>query len=151
MHRSLFRINVQAECIKPNNHFHIIPGTSILVKFVKFLRTPFPVDILILYRCWSDIALDIAMTLLIYCKWNTWRCQFAISTWHQDLEIGPIGLLMSSGHRRDNGRYPAEINPPGSYATSVSATIMPCFYCGNWKLKHQATFFQLLPPEDIMS
>ena len=100
-----------------------------------------PVDILILYRCWIDIALDIAMTLLIYCKWNTWRCQFAISTWHQDLEIGPIRPLMSPWHRRDNGRYPAERNPPGSYTTSVSPTIMPCFYCGNRKVKASGDFF----------
>ena len=110
-----------------------------------------PVDILISYWCWSDIALDIAMTLLIYWKWNTWWRQFAVSTWHQDIGIEPIRLLMSSWHRRNNGRYLVERNPPGSYATSVSAIIIPCFYCVNWKIKSSGNFFQLLPPEDIMS
>ena len=32
------------------------------------------------------------MTLLIYCKWSTWWCQFAVSNWHKNLEIGPIRL-----------------------------------------------------------
>ena len=109
----------------------------------NFSRRFYPMDILIFYRCWRDIVLDIAMILLVFCRWNTWRCQFAISTWHQGLEIGPIRLLMSSWHRRVNGRYPAERNPPGSYATSVSATIMPCFYCGNWKIKASGNFFSV--------
>ena len=39
---------------------------------------------------------------------NTWRCQFAISAWHQDLDIGPTRLLMSPWYRHDNGRYPAK-------------------------------------------
>ena len=74
------------------------------------------------------------MTLLTYCKWNTWRCQFAISNWHQDLEIGPW-------HRRDNGSYPAERNAQGSYTTSVSVTIMPRLYCNNWKIKVSGDLF----------
>ena len=52
--------------------------------------------------------------------------------------------LISSWHRRNNGRYPAESNPPGSYTTSVSATIMSRLYCGNWKIKFEVTLFQLL-------
>ena len=32
---------------------------------------------------------------------------------------------MPSRHRRNNGRYPVERNPPGSYTSSVPATIMP--------------------------
>ena len=39
--------------------------------------------------------------------------------------------LMSPCHRCDNGRYQAERNPPGSYATLVSAAIVPRLYCGN--------------------
>ena len=94
-------------------------------------------------RCRSDIALDIAMTLMIYCKWNTWRCQFAISVWHQHLDIGPIRLLMLSWHRHNNGRYQAERNPPGSCTTLVSTTIMLRLYCDNWKLKLQVRFFSV--------
>ena len=52
---------------------------------------------------------DITMTLLIYFKWNTWRCQIAISVWHQDLDIRRIRLLMSSWHLHDNGHYQKEI------------------------------------------
>ena len=48
---------------------------------------------------------------------------------------------MSSGHRCDNGRYPAERDPPGSYDTSVSATIMSRLFYGNWKLKASDDFF----------
>ena len=50
---------------------------------------------------------------------------------------------MSSLHHRDNGRYPAERNPPGSYTTSVSATIRPCLHCGNWKAKASGDFFSV--------
>ena len=104
-----------------------------------------PVDILILSRCRSDIALDIAMTLLMYYKWNTWWCQFAISIWHQDLDIGPIRLLMSSWHCH----YPAERNPSGSCTTSVSATVMARLYSGNWKLKLQGTFFSVTATKNL--
>ena len=50
---------------------------------------------------------------------------------------------MSSWHRRDNGLYPAETNPPGLYATSVSATIMPRLFCGNSKIKASGDFFSV--------
>ena len=36
--------------------------------------------------------------------------------------------LISSWHCHDNGRYPAERYPPASYATLVSATIVPHLY-----------------------
>ena len=49
--------------------------------------------------------------------------------------------LMLSWHCRDNGRYPAERNPPGSYTTSVSATITPRLYCSNRKIKASGEFF----------
>ena len=52
--------------------------------------------------------------------------------------------LISSWHRHNNRRYPAERYPPGSYTTLVSATIMPRLYCSNWKLKLQVSFSQLL-------
>ena len=48
---------------------------------------------------------------------------------------------MPSWHRCDNGRYPAERDPPGSYDTSVSATIMSRLFCGNWKTKASGDFF----------
>ena len=108
---------------------------------IEIIKMILPVDILILWRCRSDIALDIALTLQIYCKWNTWRCQFVISVWHQDLDIGPTRLLVLSWHRHNNGRYPAERNLPGLCTTPVSDTIIPRLYCGNWKLKLQMRFF----------
>ena len=114
-------------------------------------NTRHPVDILILQRCRSDIAVDIAMTLLIYYKSNTWRCQFAISIWHQDLDIGLIRLLMSSWHRHDNGRYPAERNPWESCTTSVSATITAHLYYGNWKLKLQGKFFSVTATKNLQN
>ena len=53
--------------------------------------------------------------------------------------------LMLSWHRRDNGHYTTEINPPGSYTTSVSVTIMPRLYCGDWKIEALGDlFFQFL-------
>ena len=51
--------------------------------------------------------------------------------------------LTSSCHGHNNGRYPAERNPPESYATLVSATVMPCVYCGNRKLEPQVSFNSL--------
>ena len=51
--------------------------------------------------------------------------------------------LISLWHCRNNGRYPAERNPPGSYTTSVSTTIMSILYCGNWKLKCQDISFSV--------
>ena len=47
---------------------------------------------------------------------------------------------MSSWHRRDNGRYPRKKYPPGSYTSSISATIMPRLYYGNWKIKALGDF-----------
>ena len=85
------------------------------------------------------------MTLLIYCKWNVWLYQFAISTWNQDLEIGPIRLSISSWYGHNNKRYPAERNPPKSNTTSVLATIIQHLISGKWELMIQATFFQLMP------
>ena len=122
----------------------------ILAKPNKLIRA-FLVNILILWRCRSDIALNIAMTLLIYCKWNTWRCQFSISAWHQDLDIGPIRLLISSWHCHNDGCYLAERNPPGSCTTSVSATIMPHLYCDNWKLKLRVRFFSIAATKNLQN
>ena len=56
---------------------------------------------------------------------------------------------MSPWHRRDNGHYPAERNPPGSYTTSVSATLMPCLYCGNWKIKVLGDFFWVAATKNL--
>ena len=42
--------------------------------------------------------------------------------------------LMSTWNHRDNGSYPVERNPLGSYTTSVSATIMSCLYYDNQKV-----------------
>ena len=47
--------------------------------------------------------------------------------------------LMSSWHCFDNGRYPAERNPSGSYTTAVSSKIMPRL-CVNWKIKASGEF-----------
>ena len=51
--------------------------------------------------------------------------------------------LTSSWHRRDNGRYPTERNPPRLYTTSVLATIMPRLYCETEKNKASGDFFSL--------
>ena len=131
-----------------NETAHLMQSTP---KSTYSFEIAIPVDILILQQCWSDITPNIAMILLIYCKWNTWRCQFAISVWHQDLDIGPIRLLMWSWYRQDNGRYPAGRNPPGSCTTSVSATIMPRLYCGNWKLKLQVRFFSVAATKNLQN
>ena len=56
---------------------------------------------------------------------------------------------MSSWHRRDNGRYPAERNLPGLYATSVSATIMSGLYRGNWKIKASGDFFSVAATKNM--
>ena len=68
----------------------------------------------------------------------------AISNRYQYLEIIPIRLI-----RLTMGHYPAERNPLRSYATSVSATIMPRLYCGNWKIKIQATFFKVAATKNM--
>ena len=70
-------------------------------------------------------------------KLRIWRFHFILYFKHHPSghsEIGPIILLMSSWHSRDNGRFPVERNPPGLYTASVLATITPCLYCGNWKI-----------------
>ena len=103
-----------------------------------------PKGILILQRCRSGIALDITIILLIYCKWNTWWCQFSISVWHRDLDIGPIRPLMSSWHHHDCQRYPAQRNPLGSCTTWVSAAIMPRLYCDTGNYSFRRSFSQLL-------
>ena len=100
----------------------------------RFFRTPL----------FSDIALDITMILLIYCKWNKWWGQFSISVWHRDLDIGPIRPLMSSWHHHYYQRYPAQRNPLGSCTTSVSATIMPHLYCDTGNYSFRQSFSQLL-------
>ena len=46
--------------------------------------------------------------------------------------------LISSWHRHDNGRYPAERNPLGSYATLVSVTIIPRLHGALMQLKNKA-------------
>ena len=39
--------------------------------FINALKTPYPSAHSDIFRFWSDITLNIVMTLLIYCKWNT--------------------------------------------------------------------------------
>ena len=56
--------------------------------------------------------------------------------------------LMSLWHRRDNGRYAAEKNPPRLYTSSVSATIMPLLYYGNWKIKASGDFSSVAATEN---
>ena len=56
---------------------------------------------------------------------------------------------MSSWHRRDNGHYPAERNPPGSFTTLVSGTIMSRVYFSHLKLKLQATFFSVAATKNL--
>ena len=56
---------------------------------------------------------------------------------------------MSSWYLRDNGRYPAERNPPESYTTSVSATIIPRLYCGNSKIKASGDFFSVAAMRNV--
>ena len=57
---------------------------------------------------------------------------------------------MSSWHRRDNGRYPAERNLPGLYATSVSATIMSGLYRGNWEIKASGDLFSVAATKNML-
>ena len=72
-----------------------------------------------------------------------------------DINLTSISLdwtnqtLVSSWHSRDNGRYPAERNPPGSYTSSVSATIISRLYCGNWKIKAPGDFFSVASTKNM--
>ena len=79
----------------------------------------YPVDILMFERCLSENTFDIVIILLTYCKWNTWKCQFSTSTWHQDPEVGQSGFNIVIVR----GRYPAETNLPGSYTTSSESLL----------------------------
>ena len=56
---------------------------------------------------------------------------------------------MSSCCRRDNGGYLAERNPPGLYTSSVSPTIMPRLYYGNWKIKASGDFFTVAATKNM--
>ena len=57
--------------------------------------------------------------------------------------------LTSSWHRRDGEHYPAQRNLPGSYTSSVSATIIPRLYCGNWKTKASGDFFSVAATKNV--
>ena len=82
---------------------------------------------------------------------SPWHCWYIVNEKHDDVNLRyqpdsgswdwANQTLMLSWHRRDNRRYPAERDPSGSYTTSVSATIMPRLYCGNWKIKASGDFF----------
>ena len=100
------------------------------------LKRPIPVHILI----FSDVGV-ISPSIL------PWHCWYIANETHDDVNLRyqpDIRLLMSSWHRHDNRRYPAERNPPGSYAISVSAIIITCFYRGNWKIKASGNFFSVV-------
>ena len=96
------------------------------------------------YDCFSYpwCCNDIGKTSLSISLWHCWY----ILNKHMTTSICDINLTsrswdLTNEHRRDNGHYPAKKNPPESYPSSVSATIMPRLYCGNWKSKLQVTFF----------
>ena len=50
--------------------------------------------------------------------------------------------LISSWHRRDNGRYPAEGNPPESYTIQYHSQKSHIYIVATKKLKLQAAFFK---------
>ena len=54
---------------------------------------------------------------------------------------------MSLWHRLDNER--SERNPPGSYTSSVPATIMPRLYYGNQKIKASGDFFSVAATKNM--
>ena len=84
---------------------------------------------------------------------SLWHCWYIVNETHDDVNLryqpdirilrldqSDVNVVMIWSHR-DNGRYPAERNPPGSNTTSGSATIISCLYCGIWKIKAPDDFF----------
>ena len=90
---------------------------------------------------------------------SLWHCWYVVNETHDDVDCH-INLtsiswdwayqtLMSSWHRRDNWHSPAERNPPGSYTSSASATIISRLYCGNWKIKASGDSFSVAATKNM--